>query len=74
MEVLKQSLAQICLATGESLPTVHAAIRAGHLETFVVGRRRYARPEAVRKWIDYLEAQSKAGSPVKYRARERVAA
>jgi hypothetical protein len=69
MEPLKLSLAQICAATGESLPVVHDAIRAGHLTTFLVGRRRFARPAAVCGWVDFLEAQSNAGKPVTYRAR-----
>ncbi len=76
MERLKLSLANIVECTGESLPVVHDAIRAGHLNTFLVGRRRFARPDAVRSWIDFLEAQSNAGKPVVYRARsgERAAA
>jgi hypothetical protein len=76
MEPLKLSLARICEVSGESLHVVYAAISAGHLTTFVVGRRRFARPEAVRAWVDYLEAQSKAGKPVVYRPRsgERSAA
>lgn len=69
IERLKLGLQDITEATGESLPVVHDAIRAGHLETFLVGRRRFAKPEAVRAWVDYLEAQSKAGTPVVYRAR-----
>lgn len=69
LEPLKLSLQQIAQITGESLPTLHAAINAGDLETFLVGRRRFARPAAVRKWIDFLEQQSKAGRPVTYRAR-----
>lgn len=69
MERLKISLAEIIECTGESMPTLYDAIRLGHLQTFLVGRRRFARPEAVRKWIDYLEAQSAAGTPIVYRAR-----
>jgi len=69
MEPLKLSLAQICAASGESTHVVYDAINAGHLQTFLVGRRRFARPDAVRKWIDFLEAQSNAGKPVVYRAR-----
>lgn len=76
MEKLKLAMQEICVASGESLPVVYDAINAGHLETFLVGRRRFARPAAVRKWVDYLEAQSNAGTPVVYRGRktERVAA
>lgn len=76
IQPLKLGLQAISEVTGESLPVVHDAIRAGHLETFLVGRRRFAKPDAVRKWVDFLEAQSKAGKPVVYRARsgERKAA
>lgn len=60
---------QIAEASGTSVPVVDDAIRAGHLETFLVGRRRKATDEAVRKWIAYLKAESDAGRPVSYRAR-----
>jgi len=69
MNLLKLSLQQISEVSGESPSVVHDAHRAGHLKTFIVGRRRFARPEAVKKWIDFLEAQSDKGKPVKYRAR-----
>lgn len=69
MDKLKLSFAEIADTCGESTHTVYAAIAAGHLQTFLVGRRRFARPEAVRKWIDFLESQSNAGSPVVYRPR-----
>lgn len=69
MEPLKLGLREIAEATRESVAVVYDAINAGHLETFLVGRRRFARPAAVRKWIDFLEAQSNAGAPVVYRAR-----
>ncbi|WP_103074846.1 hypothetical protein [Solilutibacter silvestris] len=67
---LKWSLAQIREATGESMQVIFDAIRLGHLDTFLCGRRRFARPEAVARWIDFLEARSKAGHPVVYRARQ----
>lgn len=70
MEPLKISLDGIVAATGESRAIVYDAIKAGHLDSFLVGRRRFARPEAVRAWVDFLEAQSKAGRPVCYRTRE----
>ena len=69
IEPLKWSLQQVAEATGECLPLIHDAINNGHLDTFVVGRRRFARPDSVRAWVDFLEAQSKAGKPVVYRAR-----
>lgn len=68
-EKLKLSLREIVEVTGESLPLIHDAINAGHLDTFLVGRRRFARPAAVAAWIDFLESRSKAGFPVSYRAR-----
>lgn len=74
MEKLKLSVDDIRISTGESTPVIYDAIRQGDLETFLVGRRRFARPAAVRKWVDFLEAESKAGRPVTYRARPKVAA
>ena len=73
MEKLKITLDEIVAASGESRPVVYDAINAGHLETFLVGRRRFARPEKVRAWVDFLERESQAGRPVSYRARDRVA-
>lgn len=70
MQPFKLGLAQIAETTGESLPVIHDAIKAGDLETFLVGRRRFAKPEAVQAWVDFLEAQSRAGRPVCYRARD----
>lgn len=66
---LKYSVRELCEITGESEPVINDAIKAGHLETFLVGRRRFARPQAAERWVDFLEAESKAGRPVKYRAR-----
>ena len=68
--LLKVSLQSIRDATGESLAVIYDAINAGHLKTFLVGRRRFARPEAVRAWVDFLQAQSDSGRPVCYRRRE----
>ena len=75
MDQLKIPLAEIPAVAGESLAVVYDAIHAGHLKTFLVGRRRFARPEAIRAWVDFLEVQSERGTPVTYRARssERVA-
>ena len=69
IEPLKLTLDQIAQATGESEPTIHCAVRAGHLRTFLVGRRRFARPEDVRAWVDLLQRESDAGRPVVYRPR-----
>jgi hypothetical protein len=68
-ELQKLGIDEICRITGESRSLVYSAIRCGDLDTFVVGRRRFARPRAVEKWVDFLEARSKAGNPVKYGAR-----
>jgi hypothetical protein len=67
MNQLKVPLAEIPAIARESLAVVYDAIHAGHLNTFLVGRRRFARPEAI---------CANAGSPVTYRARsaERAAA
>ena len=62
MDQLKIPLADIPRIAGESLAIVYDAINAGHLSTFLVGRRRFARPDAIRAWVDYLEAQSDAGN------------
>lgn len=62
--------------TGQSRSVVYDAINAGHLDTFLVGRHRFARPPAICKWVDMLQAASDAGKPVSYRARstDRLAA
>lgn len=70
LQPLKLSLREVSRLTGESLPVLYSAIAAGDLRTFRVGRRRFARPEAVRDWVAYLEAQSDQGTPVCYRGRE----
>lgn len=70
LEPLKLGIQQIAEVTGESIPTIYSAISAGDLVTFLVGRRRFARPEAVRGWVDFLEQRSNAGKPVSYRSRE----
>lgn len=69
MERLKLSVTDIVAATGESRSNVCRAFKQGHLKSFVVGRRRFARPAAVRDWIDFLESESNAGRAVKYQAR-----
>lgn len=70
---LKLSLSEICELTGEAMPLIRAAINAGDLNTFIVGRRRFARPAEVVRWVDSLQAQSDAGQPVKYQARQQAA-
>ena len=72
MERLKIGVDEIAEVTGESRPVIYDAIAVGDLETFLVGRRRFARPEAVRKWVDFLQHESDAGRPVRYRARSRA--
>ena len=73
MEKLKWSMVEIVSNSGESTPVIYDAINAGHLKTFLVGRRRFARPEAVREWVDLLERESNAGRPIAYRSRSRRA-
>lgn len=67
MEPLKLSITQIVEWTHECRAVIFDAIAAGHLKTFLVGRRRFARPAEVRKWVDYLEKRSEQGKPVTYR-------
>jgi len=66
---LKLSLAEVCELAGEAMPLIRMAAASGQLRTFVVGRRRFARPADVEAWIDFLQAQSDAGKPVVYQAR-----
>lgn len=74
MKKFKLSMADVSEGTGEAMPLIYAAIKAGDLKTFLVGRRRFARPEAVQAWVDYLQAESDKGRPVCYQAREKEAA
>lgn len=60
---------EIAAAADTSLSIVDDAIAAGHLETFLFGRKRKATLAAVQKWITYIKAESDAGRPVCYRAR-----
>ena len=69
MEPVKVPIRDVSTATGESPNVVADAVNAGHLKTFLVGRRRFTRPEYVKQWVDFLEAQSDAGMPVGYRPR-----
>lgn len=52
-----------------SMPGIYAAINAGHLRSFLIGRRRMVRASALRDWLDMLERASDAGKPVVYRPR-----
>jgi len=74
VDQLKLSMRDVQRITGESPPVVYSAIEHGHLKTFVVGRRRFARPEAVRAWVDFMEAESDAGRPLVYKRRVHRAA
>jgi hypothetical protein len=74
MEKLKLAVDDIVAVTSESRSIIYDAIARGQLKTFLVGRRRFARPEAVREWVDWLEHESEAGRPVVYRPRKAAAA
>ena len=74
MEKLKLSIDEAGNVSGESRPVMYDAIKAGHLKTFLVRRRRVTRPAYLRQWIDFLEAESAAGRPVSSRSRPKVAA
>lgn len=71
---LKLSFDEIAEMVSESRVLVHHAVKAGHLKTFLVGRRRFAKPGDVQAWIDFLQAESDAGRPVSYQSRAADAA
>lgn len=72
MQKLKLSIDEICSVTGESRASLYKAINCGDLKTFVVGKRRFAKPADVQRWVDFLQAQSDKGRPVSYQAREKA--
>lgn len=72
MEKLKLSMPEIAEVSGENPPLIHKAIKSGDLRTFLVGRRRFARPDDVRAWVDHMQAESDAGRPICYQARDRT--
>ena len=74
MEKLVLGRHEIAEAADTSLSVVDDAIAAGHLQTFLIGRKRKARIENVRAWIEFLERESNAGRPLNYRARPKAAA
>lgn len=69
MEKLKLSVTDIQVITGESRSNVVRAMYCGDLVSFIVGRRRFSRPQAVRDWVDFLEKKSNQGKPVSYQSR-----
>lgn len=73
MDKIKLTRQEAADAAGESLSIIDDAIAAGDLKSFVVGRRRFVRPEALRKWVDWLEKESNKGTPVAYRAKRGAA-
>lgn len=56
--------------TNQSLSNCDRADSCGDIESTVIGRKRFATPEALEKWVKFLVAQSAAGRPVKYMARD----
>jgi predicted DNA-binding transcriptional regulator AlpA len=69
MQKLKLSIDEICAVTGESRASLYKAINCGDLRTFLVGKRRFAKPADVQGWVDFLQAQSDKGTPITYQAR-----
>ena len=69
LQPLQYTVEQVCDITGQSRNIIYDAINAGHLKSYLIGRRRYFKPTAVQKWVDYMETQSNKGTPVAYRAR-----
>ena len=66
---LKVQKCKLPSLTGEGMNTIDAAIKAGHLKTFLVGRRRFAMVADVHDWLNFLKSESDAGRPVVYRSR-----
>lgn len=56
--------------TGQSLSNVDRAIACGDIATVLIGRKRFATAKAVEQWLAFLTAESQAGRPVKYMARD----
>jgi hypothetical protein len=57
---LSYPIAELPAETGVSRSVIYTEIRKGHLQTFKVGARRYARHEAVIDWMLRLEQGSAA--------------
>ena len=58
---LSYPVAELPAETGVSRTQIYEEIRKGHLLTFKVGARRYARYEAVMDWLRSLEQQTQQG-------------
>jgi len=67
---LKLTMAEVKEVSNEALPLIYKASLSGDLKTFLVGRRRFARPADVEAWVDFMQRESDAGRPVKYQSRE----
>jgi excisionase family DNA binding protein len=52
---LSYPIAELPAETGVSRSVIYTEIRKGHLTTFKVGAKRYARYEAVMDWLKRLE-------------------
>ena len=57
---LSYPIAELPAETGVSRSVIYTEIRKGHLATFKVGARRYARYEAVLDWMQRLERETAA--------------
>jgi hypothetical protein len=67
---LQHSRLELPAITGQSLSNIDRAIACGDLETTVIGRKRWATPKAVERWLAFLAAECAAGRVVKYMARD----
>lgn len=66
---LQYSRMELPALTGQSQSNIDRAIACGDIRTVVIGRKRFATPAAVEKWLTFLAERSEAGKPVKYMAR-----
>lgn len=56
---LSYPIAELPSETGVSRSVIYTEIRKGHLTTFKVGAKRYARYEAVIDWLNRLELMTR---------------
>jgi hypothetical protein len=70
---LKYSIEDVCDIANECRSNVVRAVKLGHLPSFTVGKKKYIRPADVVRWVDFLQAQSDAGRPIRYQARDEAA-
>jgi len=54
----RYSVNDLCALLGIGRASVYADINAGKLETYLVGKRRFAKPEALDKYVERCEKEA----------------